>query len=189
MEAQQSLAAQIAKPCGRHYQPSRQETQYGDMHVPHHPHAWSPTTPTQTPPPHKHNGKHNKQRQRATAASNGEDDDGKRRRRYPAFCSHLKKNRRCKKRPWVGRCGLTWRGGCLGPGGRGLGGRPRVEAGERRGGSRARTTSGQSQRVLTPRGCGPVGPGQGRTCAHSPTPITEFRLNPLANQPHAIDAS
>ena len=70
-----------------------------------------------------------------------------------------------------------------------VGGRPKVEAGEERGGSRARTTSRRNQRVLTPRGCGPMGPGQGRTCAHSPTPITEFRLNPLANQPHAIDAS
>jgi hypothetical protein len=96
------------------------------------------------------------------------------------FVRTKKENRRCKKRPWVGRCGLTWRGGCLGPGGRGLGGRPRVEAGERRGGSRARTTSRQSQRVLTPRSCGPVGPGQGRTCAHSPTPITESPAQPFS---------
>ena len=43
----------------------------------------------------------------------------------------------------IGRCGLAWRGGGLGTGGHGLGGKPRVEAGEGRGGSRARTTSGQ----------------------------------------------
>ena len=181
MEAQQSLAAQIAKPCGRHYQPSRQETQYGDMHVPHHPHAWSPTTPTQTPPPPRAQ----RQAQQATATGDGGKQRRRRRRKTGTTVSCIlfaskKENRRCKKRPWVGRCGLTWRGGCLGPGGRGLGGRPRVEAGERRGGSRARTTSRQSQRVLTPRGCGPVGPGQGRTCAHSPTPITESPAQPFS---------
>ena len=85
---------------------------------------------------------------------------------------------------WVGLAGRLF-----GAGRPRVRGRPRVEAGEERGGSRARKTSRRSQRVLTPRGCGPMGPRQGRTRAHSPTPITEFQLNLLANQPHAIDVS
>ena len=72
--------------------------------------------------------------------------------------------------PWVGRCGLAWRGGGLGTGGHGLGGRPRVEAGEGSRGSRARTPSGQSQRVLTPRGCGAVGSRQGANMCSLPHP-------------------
>ena len=126
-----------------------------------------------------------RQAQQTTTTGDGGKQRRRRRRKTETTVSCIlfaskKENRRCKKRPWVGRCGLTWRGGCLGPGGHGLGGRPRVKAGEGRGGSRARTTSGQSQRALTPRGCGPVGPGQGRTCAHSPTPITESPAQPFS---------
>ena len=72
-------------------------------------------------------------------------NDGDRRERHLALCPHKKNvGDEAWAWPWVGECGLAWRGGGLGTGVHGLGGRPRVEAGEGRGGSRARTTSGQA---------------------------------------------
>ena len=119
------------------------------------------------------------------ATESGNENDGDGRERHLALCPHIKKENWRGGWPWVGRCGLAWRGGGMGTGGHGLGWRPREEAGEGRGGSRGLgQPQGKSQRVLTPRGYGPLGSGQGANmCSLPPSQSRNHRLNLLAGQP------
>ena len=77
-------------------------------------------------------------------------------------------------------------GGCLGPEGHGLGWRPRVEAGEGRGGSRARTAPRQKPACADTPSLQSSGVRTGRTCAHSPSQPLSHRLDLLVGQPPRV---